>query len=361
MKTLNKAQMLRFIDESVAVLDAPGNPVNPFASSVWLRNFVSEVATESWDILVPDADAGDSHVKSLMLLYRDAPSSSRLAALSNYYASLYSPMASTARTASDRKGAMASLVRDLSDCRPRLDVVNFSPLDAESADTDALASALAERGWFARRYYCFGNWTLPCEDLSFEQYLATRDSQLKNTLGRKSKKLLAAGTLEIVTKPDDVDGAMDAYDTVYASSWKQAEPYPTFVRNWARRCAEQGWLRLGVARVGGVPVAAQFWFTVGRRAYIFKLAYDDAQSKWSAGTVLTAHLMRHALDVDRVVEIDYLTGDDAYKQTWMSHRRERVGLMACNLRSAGGLVAAAAEAAGWARQRLFPRPAAAHA
>ena len=358
MKTLNKAQMLRFIDESVAVLDAPSNPVNPFASSVWLRNFVAEVATDSWDILVPDDHHGGSQERSLMLLFRDGSSSTRVGALTNYYASLYSPMASTA---SDRKGAMASLVRELSDCRPRLDVVNFSPLDAESTDTDALATALAERGWFARRYYCFGNWTLPCEGLSFEQYLATRDSQLKNTLGRKSKKLLAAGTLEIVTEPEDVNAAMDAYDAVYASSWKQAEPYPTFVRNWARRCAEQGWLRLGVARVGGVPVAAQFWFTVGRRAYIFKLAYDEAQSKWSAGTVLTAHLMRHAMDVDRVLEIDYLTGDDAYKQTWMSHRRERVGLMACNLRSVGGLVAAAAEAAGWARRRLFPRPAAAHA
>jgi CelD/BcsL family acetyltransferase involved in cellulose biosynthesis len=71
-------------------------------------------------------------------------------------------------------------------------------------------------------------------------------------------------------------------------------------------------------------------------AYIFKLAYDEAQSRWSAGTVLTAHLLRHALEVDQVVEIDYLSGDDAYKKSWMTVRRERIGLMACNLRSIGG-------------------------
>lgn len=357
MKLLDKTQMLRFIDDAAAVFDAPGNPVNPFASSVWLRHFVSEVATDAWTLLVPQAGTPASDGPSVLCLYKEAATPSRAHALSNYYASLYSPLASAASAAVDRSGAMMSLVRELSGARPRLDVVNFAPLAAESPDTVALAAALAANGWYARRYRCFGNWTLPCAGVSFDEYMASRDSQLKNTCERKTKKLLAAGMVEIVTRPQDVDAAMDAYDAVYASSWKQAEPYPNFVRNWARRCAEQGWLRLGVARVGGVPVAVQFWFTIERRAYIFKLAYDDAQAKWSAGTVLTAHLMRHALDVDHVVEVDYLTGDDAYKRTWMTQRRERVGLMACNLRSVGGLVAAASEAAGWARGRFFPRAA----
>jgi CelD/BcsL family acetyltransferase involved in cellulose biosynthesis len=38
--------------------------------------------------------------------------------------------------------------------------------------------------------------------------------------------------------------------------------------------------------------------------------------------------MRHVLDVDRAAVVDYLTGDDAYKRDWMSHRRERVGVSA---------------------------------
>ena len=112
---------------------------------------------------------------------------------------------------------------------------------------------------------------------------------------------------------------------------------------------------MGVASIAGVPIAAQFWFTAERRAYIFKLAYDDAQSRWSAGTVLSAHLFRHALEVDQVIEIDYLNGDDAYKKSWMTVRRERIGLMACNLHSIGGAAAAAAEVLGrstaWLRHR----------
>lgn len=353
MQLLTKADALRYVEEHAAVLDAPGNPGNPFASSVWTRHFLAEVADDNWTVLAPQAD-GDG--RSLMLLYRDARSPARCMALANYYASLYSPMASTAR---DRPQAMAALARQVSDLRPRIGAVNFAPLDAASPDTAALADALSDQGWYVRRYFCFGNWTLPCDGLSFEGYMAARDSQLRNTHVRKAKKLLAAGTLQIATRPDEVDAAMDAYDAVYSKSWKQPEPYPNFVRGWARRCAEHGWLRLGVVRVAGEPIAAQFWFTIDRRAYIFKLAYDEEQSKWSAGTVLSAHMFHHALELDRVVEVDYLTGDDAYKKSWMTQRRERIGLMACNLRSIGGIVAAATEIAGQARARLRVRPAAA--
>ena len=34
-------------------------------------------------------------------------------------------------------------------------------------------------------------------------------------------------------------------------------------------------------------------------------------------------LMRHVIDVDQVREVDFGSGDDAYKKDWMSDRRER--------------------------------------
>ena len=349
MRLLTKPEALQCFDERASVLDATCNPCNPFASSVWLRHFVDQVATDDWSVVIPEAN-GDG--TSLMLLYRDARMPAKCMALANYYASLYSPVASTAR---DRPRAITALVRQVTDLRPRIGTINFAPLEADSSDTSILADALSEQGWYVHRYYCFGNWTLPCDGLDFDAYMATRESQLRNTYARKAKKLFAAGTLSIATRVDEVDAVMDAYDAVYAKSWKQMEPYPEFVRGWARRCAEQGWLRLGTVRIAGAPIAAQFWFTIDRRAYIFKLAYDEAQAKWSAGTVLTAHMMQHALDVDRVIEIDYLTGDDPYKKSWMTHRRERIGLMACNLRSVNGVAAAAKELAGqaraWVRER----------
>ena len=49
---------------------------------------------------------------------------------------------------------------------------------------------------------------------------------------------------------------------------------------------------------------------------------------------------QHAIEVDGVGEVDYLSGDDAYKQDWMSQRRERVGLVAFRTDSLAGLAAA---------------------
>jgi len=100
---------------------------------------------------------------------------------------------------------------------------------------------------------------------------------------------------------------------------------------------------MGIAYVADKPIAAQIWIVSGQRAAIYKLAYDESQAQHGAGTILTAFLMRHVLDVDRVNEVDYLIGDDAYKKDWMTHRRERWGIVAYNLKTLRGLV-------GWIRE-----------
>ena len=343
MNVLTRQEALGFVTGHAAILDSDGNAPNPFACSEWIRHFIDQIAQDDWRILALDGGADGSN---LMLAYRHAQTPWRCMALANYYTSLYSALASVARLPGDRAAAMRSIVQELSSARPRIATVQFSPLDAQSSDTAALMVQLRDQGWYARQYFAFGNWTLPCEGLDFDAYVAARDSKVRHTLERKSKKLRASGSLEIVTDPGDVERGMDAWDAIYGRSWKQPEPYPDFVRGWARRCAERGWLRLGIASLEGKPIAAQFWFTMARRAYIFKLAYDEEYAKWSAGTVLTAHMFRHALESDCVVEIDYLTGDDPYKSAWMTHRRERIGLLACNLRSSRGIWSATREMAG---------------
>ena len=48
------------------------------------------------------------------------------------------------------------------------------------------------------------------------------------------------------------------------------------------------------------------------------------------GSILTAHLFAHVIDNDRVSEVDFLNGDERYKQDWMSDRREYWGIVAYN-------------------------------
>ena len=343
---MDRAGALRLVADNAALLDTAGQS-NPYLLSAWTEHFLRQIAADDWRIHAPRAADG-----SLMLLYGTAEAPRRLHSLVNYYSSLWAPaLADPAQAA----GAVDEIVDQLTRLRPRPASLQLSPLSAEHPSTAALVSALQARGWFVSRYFCFGNWYMDCEGLSFDTYMSQRESRLVNTWKRKAKKLAggpgAPTRVEIITTPEQVDAAVAAYESIYAKSWKQPEPYPNFVGDWARTCARQGWLRMGLAWVDGVPVAAQLWFTVARRAYIFKLAYDEAYASWSAGTVLSAELFRHSLDVDHVVEIDYLTGDDAYKRSWMSQRRERVGLLACNLRTAAGVMLAGREWLGALRKR----------
>ena len=56
----------------------------------------------------------------------------------------------------------------------------------------------------------------------------------------------------------------------------------------------------------------------------------------SPGTVLSAFMLQHVIDTDRVSTVDFLSGDDHYKKNWMSHREERKGVAAYNPRTLRG-------------------------
>ncbi len=348
MRILTRAQLLRYVEDKRTLFDAAAARGNPFACSAWVLNFIEQVAADDWRYYVAEdpsqADAG-------LVLYSTRGSPHRRLALTNYYASLYTPLLGPAV---DRAASLTAIAADLTRSRPGCAAIDLAPLAPEDDDTAALERAFSSQGWYVKRYFRFGNWHLPCADLSFADYMRARASRVRHTWSRKVKKFRQPDGLAricIVTARAEIEAAMDAYDHVYAHSWKPPEPYPEFIRQWARVCAENGWLRLGLAWVADVPIAAQFWFTMQRRAYIFKLAYANDYAQWSAGTVLTAQLIEHSLEQDRVTTIDYLSGDDPYKQTWMSGRRERVGLIACNLRSPRGVLLAAYEYAGALRRR----------
>ena len=349
MLILTRNEAREFVRERASLFAACAER-NPFCSPQWTLHFLDQIAREDWRVVVPILEGAGA---PLMMLYARGGKQNKLAALTNYYSSLFSPIVSYQP---EPQAAAASLVGQIADRRPRISTVDLSPMDGSAPEVAAVRDALVAHGWYVRQYFCFGNWYLPCEGLAFADYMASRDSKLHNTWVRKSKRFRPTPSgdarVELVTDLSDVERAMDAYDAVYAQSWKQPEPFPDFVRGWARICAREGWLRLGLAWLRDVPIAAQFWFTVNRKAYIYKLAYDEEHAKLSAGTVLTAELFRQALDVDKVTEIDYLTGDDAYKRSWMSHRRERTGMLACNPATANGLLLIAREMAGEVRHRL---------
>lgn len=352
MHELNKQQALTFVRDRAEIFDATANQ-NAFASSAWFLHFIEQITEQDWVFHVSeDFRAG----RSVALLHSNSKNPRKKAAVANYYASLYSPLISTCAAQIDRDRATDAIVADLVKRESVSDTIDLSPIAKDSPDTLALRNAFVRHGWYVKEYLCFGNWYLPCEGLSFAEYMRSRDPKLFNTWSRKSKKFRnsadSTGRLQLICDGDGVELGLDAYERVYARSWKKPEPYPRFVQDWARICATNGWLRLGIARLGDTPIAVQFWFTVNGRAHIFKLAYDEEYAKLSAGTVLSAFMFEHAIERDKVSEIDYLTGDDEYKKSWMPKRRERIGLLACNPTTVGGLMRTAFESVGTLNGKL---------
>jgi hypothetical protein len=285
-----------------------------------------------------------------------------LASLSNYYSGLYGPVpvvpGGVEQVAPAQWQAAAQAMRAM----PGGAQLRLHPLDSASAWLPALERGLREAGYWSQRYFCFGNWYQPVTEGGFQPYWAERPSALRHSVERGRRRLAKAGTwrVDIVTggaaqgsSPQaSLDEAIAAYEAVYAKSWKGAERCPAFMPGLVHTAARQGWLRLGVLWLNGEPLAAQVWLVHGGKANIYKLAYVKGAEKLSAGSVLTAALMQHTMDVDRVQEVDYLSGDDAYKADWMALRRERVGVVGFDkFRPRAWAPAALHFAAAWWRRR----------
>jgi hypothetical protein len=269
----------------------------------------------------------------------------RLTGLASYYTSLFGPLVARPERTGEAIGAIAAALMNDS---MRWNVIHMQPLARESEAYEYLVQALRAAGFLTQEYFCFGNWYLRTNGRAFDQYFSTLPSRLRNTLRRKRKQAAGLMRIEITTDAREIDRALSAYEAIYASSWKVAESHPDFIRNLIRICAENGWLRLGVLYMNDQPAAAQLWIVMNRTASIYKLAYDERFSDYSVGSILSAELMRYAIDVDKVEEVDYLSGDDAYKRDWMECRRERWGVVAFNPGTFGGLAAAARHIGGHA-------------
>lgn len=238
-----------------------------------------------------------------------------LESLANWYSFRVRPVISSA---SDPDALLTSLAADLAGEAPR---IILSGLPDEDLSATRLEQAFRAAGWLVIREVCDRNHVLSVGGRSYDEYIASRPGQLRTTLKRKSGKVQT----EILTRFDA--NAWAEYEAIYGESWKPSEGSPAFLRAFAMAEADAGRLRLGIARAEGQAIAAQFWTVEGGTAFIHKLAHLESAKPLSPGTVLSAVLFRHVIDVDGVLLVDFGTGDDPYKRDWMEDVRLRYRLI----------------------------------
>ncbi|WP_198372367.1 GNAT family N-acetyltransferase [Roseomonas rosulenta] len=274
----------------------------------------------------------------------------RMASLTTPYSLDWRPLALHGAGPDALHAAGRELGAQLRLCPP----TRIEALDPDDPATAALLDGLRAAGLVLLRFDHFGLWqeVLP-PGLGWAAYLASRPPALRNTIARRLAR--AAGRLDftLLDRPGPaLEDGIAAFAAVRARSWKPDEPFPEFDGALMRALAQTGELRLGVLRAGSVPVAAQYWIVSGGWACVPKLFHAEEARADSPGTVLTALMIRHLLETDRVGTLDFGRGDDAYKRQWVGARRQRIGVLALDPRHPEGLAALLRHAAGHLRRGL---------
>jgi hypothetical protein len=286
-----------------------------FFSRAWFENLLDNGLDRGQTLLLAGVVEEDQLLALLPLLQREGEHGYPLKHL---YTSLYTLLLDENR----QQQILTCLIEGLRQRAVRS--LQLEPIAENDENLQSLQQAMTSCGFSCHRYFSFYNWFHRTNGESFSEYMACRPSRVRNTLKRKQRKLQREQDCRIRLFTDSqLDQALTDYRTVYNASWKANEVFEPFVDGLARQLAKSGWLRLAILYIDNQPAAAQFWFVVHGKASIFKLVYDEAWKRYSPGTILLAYLMQQVIDKEQVEEIDFLTGNDAYKQDWMSERRQR--------------------------------------
>ena len=323
-----------------------------FCSGPWFQHFAQTALPAGELALFINVDSNSAQSRTALALKEVRstlmPFCRVLESMSNYYSCGYGPIRQGTEARATQKALCAALATE----GRRFDGITLGPLDRNSAFAVECETQLRAARFHTYWTLAFRNWYATTENLSYADYLKRVPSSFPATSEKRRQAFLRKGTgsIEITTSELGLEAALLAYTEIYDTSWKVPEPFPLFMSGLIGLAARNGSLRLGTLRVNGESAATQLWFVADGRALIYKVAYAERFNKLSVGSILTAALLDHVISVDRVREVDFLSGDDAYKSKWMFTRRDRHTLLAFNPRRWRGLVASAREAVSQNRQ-----------
>lgn len=282
--------------------------------------------------------ASEGALAWLFLVRRDRRS---FEALTNWYAMAFRPVFAGDPDDARRLAMLTAIAKRLRSMRRGPSRINMRYVPRADGSAVVLSRAFRRAGWAVFGRQVSTSWTADVRGADFETYWAQRPGQLRNTYKRRSSK--ADFDVRVYDQFDDA--IWDEFESVYADSWKPTEGAPDFLRETAKFEGDAGCLRLGICRLDGVAIAAQFWTVENGVAYIHKLAYRTSARELSPGTILSVALFRHVIDQDHVDTIDFGTGDDGYKADWMDSSAPLDQITAYNPRHLGGWAGAAREIA----------------
>lgn len=207
---------------------------------------------------------------------------------------------------------------------PRLewDALIWERTAPESLCADALLAAFRKAGHLVAHREEEGNWIYVGRPGDYDAYLSSLGAATRREVRRISKRLCARteGFAFRMFRNEECLSAVEDYDRVREASWKSAERHPRYIREMLRRLGAQRQTRMALVSLGGRPAAAQLWLCNKGRAYSHTCAFDAQFEQYSPGTFLLSQMIQSALEEDGAYRMDFLRGDEPYKQRWANRR-----------------------------------------
>lgn len=245
------------------------------------------------------------------------------------------------------------------------DLLDLPNLPGGSPTANLLAAAAADRGLRMLRIETYGCPFITLEG-DWESYLASRPSKLRYNLRARQRRLAALGELcySHYTAPSDIAAQLGRAVEVHARRWRgqhtstrfsSSSATQTFYLAAARRMAERGWLDLCTLELDGRLLAFCLGFVRDTKYYYYLPAFDPEYARFAPSTALLAHLIEMAYSRG-LRELDFMLGDELYKQQWASGQRSTTRLVVAAPGPRGALALSAFQVYLGARERARRSP-----
>lgn len=304
-------------------LDAPAQP-DPLLRRDWFQR-TWEHSSPRMKPLIVRARAGQS--EAWLFLARTRPN--RATALVGEHSAHFAPVYPGNPDDAMKRALLRGMARRLK--LFGIGRITLEPLLAE--DAAVLRQAFRHAGWTVADRPGADNFLLDVAGRSFEDYWEACSARLHEQIAAGSRHL-----------------HVEIADLITPQLWEEVEllggPDP-FLRALAQDASVDRTLRLGVARVGEAPVAAQLWtIEDGSASNHWRVQDREARHLFPASE-LTASMLRYLINVDHARVVDFGNGKESDLADWADQRRplRRLELFNPRIASAWG-PALAASAAG---------------
>jgi CelD/BcsL family acetyltransferase involved in cellulose biosynthesis len=163
-------------------------------------------------------------------------------------------------------------------------------------------------------------------------FLEHLPGRLRSDIRRARTRAAAFGAVSsemLAPRPDEVERRFDEFLAVESAGWKGRRgsalamngTLRSFFREYCRREAANGALRMSFLRIDGAAVAAQIASERYGKLWVLKIGYDERVGRCSPGLILTVESIRYALDAG-LGSYEFLGGVEAWEERWAPEVRE---------------------------------------